>query len=294
MNYSLSIKKLFREVARQKSYSRLHPALRIVMLILMLPFIVVAGSAAVVYHVLLFFRNGSQIAADELEMWLNKRKEGTHCAPESVLYFVTIPFIFFLRVLLTYFSGFLYFTWFTIMCSTYIASIGGIRWQPYLNTVSYDAEYAWSFKHSNKTFNVFALLNVVFIALCVLQSQINSYGLRPWLLCITLFMIYVAFPIVFAKKNVCAMETPDVIYTEATAYAEVNSLVNYSSAVALLEKIPDYENASELLAEYQAKTDSKCATKSQNRKNPYDYSSGTYCRYSNCSACSVACDALCR
>ena len=218
MNYSSSIKSLFKEIARQKSYSRLHPALRIVMLILMLPFVVVAGAAVVLYHVLLFFRKGSQIAADELEAWLNKKKDGVHFVPEAVLYFVTVPFIFFLRVLLTFFSGFLYFTWFTIMCSTFIASIGGVRWQPYLNAVSYDKEFAWSFKHSNKTFNVFALLNVGFVVLCAIQSLINPDGLRPWLLLITLFMIYIAYPIVFAKKNICAMDTPDVIYAEAIAY----------------------------------------------------------------------------
>ena len=250
MNYSSSIRSLCKEVARLKSYSRLNPVLRIITLILMLPFIALAASATAVFYVLLFFRNGSQIAVDELEAWLNKRKEGVHCAPESVLYFVTIPFIFFLRVLITLFSGFLYFIWFTIMCGTYVASLGGIRWQPYLNYVSYDEEYAWSFKHSRTTFNVFALVNIGFILLCVIQALLGENGLTPWLAILTVFMVYIVYPNMFTKKNVRPLNAPEAIYTEATEYAEVMCLANYKRATALIAKIPEYENASELAEAY--------------------------------------------
>ena len=145
MDYSLSIKSLYKEISRIKSYSRLNPILRAVMFILMLPFTIAAAMGIIFYYVLLFLRNGSQIGADELEQWLNKRKADSHFLPEAVLYLVTIPFIFLLRVFVTIFSGFLYFTWFEIMATAFLASLGGIRWQPYLNTVNYDQEYTWSF-----------------------------------------------------------------------------------------------------------------------------------------------------
>ena len=263
MDYSSSIRSLFKEIARQKSYSRINPVLRVITIILMLPFVAVAAVAVAVFYVLLFLRNGSQIAVDELEAWLNKRKEGAHCAPESVLYFVTIPTIFLFRVLITLFSGFLYFTWFTIMCGTYVSSLGGVRWQPYLNKVSYDVEYSWSFKRSKTTFNTFALVNIGFVLLCVIQALINERGLTGWLTAITLFMIYVVYPNIFNKRNMRAMNTPEAIYAEATEYAEVKTLANYTRAYELIKKIPEYENAGELAEEYKAFANVKGAIKNK-------------------------------
>ena len=258
MDYSLSIKQLIKELARQKSYSRLYPIFRVIMFILMLPFIVVATAATILYYVLLFIRYGFQIAVDELEAWLNKRKEGVHCAPESVLYFVTIPTIFFFRVLLTFFSGILYFTWFWIMLCTYISSLGGIRWQPSLNLVKYDADYTWGFNHTKKTFNIFALVNVGLILLVVVQTILyNAVGVDAFsttaakiVVFLTVLMIYVVYPMLFAKVNLRKMEAPEDIYNEAVAYAEVKCVANYTRAVELLKKIPDYGFSSVLLSEY--------------------------------------------
>ena len=251
MDYSLSIKSLCKEISRIKSYSRLNPFLRAVMFILMLPFTIIAATGTVFYYVLLFLRNGSQIGADELEHWLNKRKSGAHFLPEAVLYLVTIPFIFMLRVFVTIFSGFLYITWFEIMAAAFLATLGGIRWQPYLNTVNFDQEYTWSFKHSKKSFNVFALVNIGFILLCILQAVLSDY-VKPWLIVLTVFMIYIAYPLMYTKKNLHEMTSDEDILAEATCYAEVACLANYSRAADLINRIPDNETAQELASEYNS------------------------------------------
>ena len=251
MDYSLSIKGLCQEITRIKSYSRLRPILRAVMFILMLPFTIIAAVGTVFYYVLLFLRNGSQIGADELEHWLNKRKAGVHFLPESVLYLVTIPFIFLLRVFVTIFSGILYLTWFEIMSAAFLATLGGIRWQPYLNTVNFDQEYTWSFKHSKKSFNIFALVNIGFILLCVIQAALSD-SVKPWLIALTVFMIYVAYPIMYAKKDLHEMTSDEDILAEAACYGEIVCLANYSRAADLVNRIPDNETAQELANEYNS------------------------------------------
>lgn len=253
MDYSSSIKNLFHEISFQASYSRLHPVLRIVMTILMLPFIVLGAFFAIVYYLLLFLKNGSQISVEELEAWLNKRKEGAHFVPEAVLYFVTIPCIFFFRVLLTIFSGVLYFVWAFLMLCAYVATLGGIRWQPYLNRVSYDKEYTWDFKHSNTVFNVFAIVDLSLVLLCVFQALLYESNMaKSWLLALTAVLIYVVSPKIFSKADIRELNTPEEIYNRAIAYSEVKCLANYTRASALMKKIPDYEDAAERIEEFDS------------------------------------------
>ena len=264
MNYSSIIKNLFCEIACQRSYSRLHPVLKIVTAILMLPFIVTGASASAVYYILLFLRNGCCISADELEAWVSKKKEGVHFLPEAVLYFVTTPFIFFCRVMLTIFSGFLYFTWFQIMLCFYVATLGGIRWQPCLNATTFEKEYIWNFRHSNTIFNVFAIVNVGFILLCLIQALLKDSGVPDsWLVILTLVIVYIVYPKLFSKRNMREMSTAEEIYDTAIAYSENKSLANYTRAVALLKQIPDYQNADELLVEYSAYVEAKKDSKSK-------------------------------
>ena len=262
MDYSLSIKNLLNEITRIKSYSRLNPVLRVITFILMLPLMAVALSALLFYYVLLFFRNGSQIAVDELEAWLNKRKEGSHFIPEAVIYAATIPTIFFLRVLLTVFSGILYFTWFTIMFFSYFASLGGIRWQPYLNTASFDIAYTWDFKHTNKTFNIFAIINIVLVVLCILQMLVLGTA-HALLTSLTLVMIYLVYPKIFKKENLREMDSAEEIYAEAISYTTVQSVSNYTRASKLMKSIPDYNNALEIADRYDTYIVTKKASRAK-------------------------------
>ena len=43
-----------------------------------------------------------------------------------------MPGLFIIKALLAAFSFIFYIEWFKIMCTTYIATLGGIRWQPYI------------------------------------------------------------------------------------------------------------------------------------------------------------------
>ena len=244
MDYSVSVKKLFKELARIKSYSCLRPVLRIVMTVLMLPFIIGGASMAVVYCVLCFFRNTWQIISDELESWLEKKEQGKHWGPVTVLYLVTFPFIFLVRSMMAFvFSGALYITWFVLMTFVYIASLGGVRWQPQLNKVDYDREYTWDFKHSDKVFNVFAWVNIGFALLCALDSLLNQRAPAGWLMAISLIIIYIVYFNLFRKKDIRELSSADDIYGEAISYGKVNCLANRIRARELMERIPDHENA---------------------------------------------------
>lgn len=252
MDYSLSIKNLFSEISRLKSYSRLHPVLRVIMVILMLPFIVAAASAIITYRVICFFRSAWQIISDELESWLKEQEKDKHWGPTAVLYFVTLPFIFLLRsVMAVVFSGALYVTWFAIMVFSYPATLGGIRWQPQLNKVDYDKEYTWEFKYTNAALNGFVFVNIGLVALCVLQAAISEYGMvEGWLSAITAFVIYIAYPRMFAKVNLCELSGADAIYEEAYSYESVLCVANITRARKIMERIPEHNDAKERINDY--------------------------------------------
>ena len=240
MDYSSYVKGLTKEVLRVKSYSRLNPVLRVILFILMLPFTVLSVLLSVSYCVLVFVRNACAIPADELEIWLNKKKDGEHFLIEAVIYLIAIPFVFTCRVLLSVFSLFFYFVWFFIMAGTYVATLGGVRWQPYLNSASYDKEYAWTNKNTKMTLNVYAIVssslaaalaiwNVIDIVCQIGEPAAIGY-INKALIAVTSIMIYVVYPLLFAKKDCREITCDEDIYAEAVEYTEVNAISNCKRA----------------------------------------------------------------
>ena len=257
MDYSSYINGLLREASRVKSYSQLNPVLRVIIFILMLPFTALSISLAVSYHVLVFMRSACSIPTDELEIWLNKKKDGEHFLVEAVIYLITIPLIFFCRVLLSIFSLCFYFIWFFIMVGTYVATLGGVRWQPYLNSVSYDKEYAWTNKNTRKTLNVFAVVCValtVALAILTLVDIIWETGdiavigyVNSLLIAVSSIMTYIAYPLLFAKKDCREITCDEDMYAEATEYTEVNAISNHTRARKIFTRISAYKDSEECI-----------------------------------------------
>ena len=73
---------------------------------------------------------------------------------------------------------------------------------------------------------------------------------KPWLLGLTLFMIYIVTPKIFSKIGVRELNTPEEIYNKAIAYSKVRCLANYTRASALMKRIPDYQDAAEIAEKY--------------------------------------------
>ena len=84
MDYLSFANGLLGEIKAFKSYKKLNIACRVLMAIAVSPFIVLAGLCAIAYYVLIFLKNASTMPADELEAWLDKRKNGEQAGPTAI------------------------------------------------------------------------------------------------------------------------------------------------------------------------------------------------------------------
>lgn len=138
MNYFSLINGLVREARSLTQYKRLGLPFAILAAIGMVPYIFLFLIYTALFYVELFCFQGLSACVDYLECWLKENRKGLRHATEAVLYFVCMPGIFLFRVVLSLFSIFYYFTWFFVMLLAYLATLGGVRWQPFLTKASYE------------------------------------------------------------------------------------------------------------------------------------------------------------
>lgn len=135
MDYQKSIQSLLKEAKAGASYKQLGKPYRTFLKIALFPLYIVEFALIIAYYVQLFFYNAMMSPVTYLEAWQDKKKEGIQHATQAVLFFVTTPFIFFLRVLISLMSFNFFFLWFFLMCYTYLVTLGGINWQPCINVI---------------------------------------------------------------------------------------------------------------------------------------------------------------
>jgi len=173
MNYNSIIKSFICEAKSGIQYKRMGKPFSIFSFIAMLPMIIAATAQVIAYYVLLFVYNGLASSVEYLERWLEGKRGGVRHATEAVLYLVAMPYIFFCQALLAFFAIVFYFCWFALMCCAYVATLGGVKWQPFLNTASFD-DY-----NSRATTNVIAakVYSIISFSLFVFVVLFNIISL---------------------------------------------------------------------------------------------------------------------
>lgn len=164
MNYSKVMQDFRAEITKFIQYRRMSSAQKWWTVLGMLPFFLIMGAQIAGYYVILFWYSCFASCSDYLEAWLNDTKKNVQHATEAVLYFVTIPTIFSLRVLLSFFSFIFYLYWFFMMIVTYIATLGGIKWNPFIQNVGNDSNTSYQATTSRKAANVFSVtVSILFV-----------------------------------------------------------------------------------------------------------------------------------
>ncbi|MBR7117587.1 MAG: hypothetical protein IKC87_07775 [Clostridia bacterium] len=244
MNYSNLIKGLSAEAFSGSQYKRLSGAFGVFAFIGVLPFFIMSCILAVSYHVSCFFFNALSSGVGYLESWLNEKKKDVNPITEAVLYFLTIPFIFFCHALLSIFSIIFFFIWFQLQCFAYIASLGGIRWQPYINRATYNEDdmfVATTDANAGKIVAaiscVLLLIAIIFSFVCIISDDymtIERYNPTGFYAAHFAFTV-LTVPLVFRKSklepadddgedNDTPASGPDATYT-APAAAPVEEVV---------------------------------------------------------------------
>lgn len=176
MNYNSIIKSFISEAKAGTQYKKMSKPFSIFAFIAMLPMMLISAVSVVSYYVLLFVYNGLASSVQYLERWLDGKKSDVRHATEAVLYFVAMPYIFFCQALLAIFAVVFYFTWFGLMVFTYLSTLGGVRWQPFLNTASFDGKTKITATTNEVAANVYALISFILFAFVALFFLISVFG----------------------------------------------------------------------------------------------------------------------
>lgn len=136
MDYSIPMRSLLTEVFACKQYKRLTPVAKVFGFIGVFPFIAAFAILYVVYNICVFLFNVLSTSVDYLENWQKKKTDGSGWFAEGIIHLVSLPFIFFCQIILSFISISFFFIWFFMQCMLYIATLGGIRWQPYITRIN--------------------------------------------------------------------------------------------------------------------------------------------------------------
>jgi hypothetical protein len=188
------------------------------MRIVLFPVIVVNFMLSLEFGIINFIYNLVSTPCEYLEAWVNEKRGGVHWLSEAVIFCVTLPFIFSLRVMISVFSVIYALLWLVHVACTYITSLGGVRWQPYIIDAKFEPTYSWSNVHNTTVQTVYCgivsgLTTIVIILALLLETDILSLdgyysvsNAHSIIAGITAVGVFVGIPLCFAKKDLKAVE----------------------------------------------------------------------------------------
>ncbi len=227
MDYSIQFKNFLDEVFSCKQYKKLAPGFKVFGFVAVLPFIIWSASIAIWHSVLIFFYKLSTASVEYLEQWVKKTKEGVCNLTEAVLYLVTMPYIFFNYIFLSFLSMMFFISWFSMQCTFYIATLGGIRWRPYITQLDGDDSIDSYMVTTNQTAAGvdIIILTCLYILNWILAFVFILAGFNPDILLVIFAIgsIYsltavISIPIIFRKTKIGNTHSPSTNDDENDTY----------------------------------------------------------------------------
>lgn len=200
-----------KEVAALKQIGNLPKAFQILALTGVFPFIILSALLSIAFNVCIFFYELASSGATYLELWIKDTKENSGWFAEGIIYLSTLPFVFLLRALLSLFTAVFFIYWFFMQCAYYVATLGGIKWRPYITRVdTNDTIENYKTVTPKKTaciasviiFAVF-VLTILISAILFFANHYTFFEVCPWI--IIFYLIFtVSFVVRIFKKAPCS------------------------------------------------------------------------------------------
>lgn len=226
MNYSALLHGLIAEMKQGTQYKRIPQPFNVLLIIGMIPVILVFIAQAIAYRVQVFFFKALSAPAEYLHKWLRGQKDEVGNLTQAVMYFVCLPYIFFLQTLLALASLGFFFSWFGLQVTGYLLTLGGIRFQAYISDATFDEVEACEYVCNPEAQIAVIFACVVFGALAlnfllgIVADMVNNYkalktvyDLRSLMNLVYWGAVVVINPILFHVKKVAKAEEAAV--TEA-------------------------------------------------------------------------------
>ena len=206
MDYTSAIKGLLSEVKAAIQFRRMNTLCKVLCIIAVLPLIIAAFSAVCGYYVVLFFYRGLCSPLEYIHNVVKKEGQEVHPGAQLVIYLICFPTIFFLHLLISFASLMFYFLWFAVMFFTYLATLGGVRWQPFLFDAKYGEVKAYEVKPCINAATIFGGITIFFYLLFVLALILEVETL-PAISAIGFSLcLFIVNPIMFRKLEVVFVE----------------------------------------------------------------------------------------
>ena len=157
MDYGYLIKALKDEAKQNIQFSRMNKGPRILARLITLPWLVAVMGAVLSYYVTLFFYKACLTPVQHLHNIMRKEGEVVKHGTQVVIYWIAFPIIFDLYILLSLATVAFYFQWFQVMVCMYFATLGGVKWQPFITDATFE-ERAWVLKPSDKAANRWSII----------------------------------------------------------------------------------------------------------------------------------------
>lgn len=141
MNYSKLISQLTAEMKKKVArWDKMKKGLKIFLIIVFVPFIVSFILNKIFFWLTMFFYQLLGAPAGHLHHWLHAEKDTVQHATQAVLYAICMPVVFGLEVILSLASFLFYIEWFVLQLHAIIITLGGTKFQPFLNEATFDEE----------------------------------------------------------------------------------------------------------------------------------------------------------
>lgn len=141
MNYAKLLKQLTTEMKTKNArWSKMKKGLKIFLIIVFIPFIVSFILSKIVFWLTMFFYQLLGAPAGHLHHWLHAEKDVVQPAAQAVLYLICMPVVFGLQVVLSLASFLFYVEWFVLQIIAFIVTLGGSKFQPFINEATFDEE----------------------------------------------------------------------------------------------------------------------------------------------------------
>lgn len=173
MDYSKLINNLTAEMKKGTQYARIPLVARIFLIVAMIPLIISFVVTKIFYWITLFGYKMIASPAEYLHEWLKKQKDEVQHATQAVMYWVCLPFIFGLQLLLSFSSLVFFIQWFLLMIQGYLLTLGGIKWQPFITEAVFEEDNTeYECKPSEKAASIFAYVAGGVVAVIILLTLI--------------------------------------------------------------------------------------------------------------------------
>lgn len=182
MNYYGLIKGLFAEARRGIRFQEMNLIGKIIAVFGLLPLIVMAAFVAVGFYVTVFFYKALTAPVEYLHKIVKTEGQEVKHATQFLVYWIGFPFVFFLYSLSAFLTIVFHFQWFFLMLIVYLTTLGGVKWQPFVNEANYDEEREYECSPSVLATSIFVCALAFLFLLFIISTLFYLYELQTFAL----------------------------------------------------------------------------------------------------------------